>query len=98
MTWTYRIAKETIADKVRYRLVEAYLNDEGGIWGYTPHVDILQHIQYDDYDDDEQLREDIASVLNMVLGDSMQPMIDIDTFVATSSGFEEELEVIKSGN
>ena len=98
MTWAYRITKETVADKVKYEIVEAFMNDEGKIWGYTGHTDILAHIQHDSYDDDEQLREDIASVLNMVLGDSMKPMIDVDNFVAASSGFEEELEHIKSDN
>ena len=99
MTWGYRIAKEKDeAGDTHYQLVEAYMNDEGGIWGYTNHVDPLQHIQHDNYDDDEQVRDDILSTLMMVLSDIEKDFIDIDTFRAASSGFEEELEVIKSGN
>ena len=99
MTWSYRIAKKKdLEGKTRYSLVEAFMNDEGEIWGYTPHSDILQHIQHDDYDTDEDLRDDILSTIMLVLGDAEKDMIDEDTFVAASSGFEEELECIKGEN
>ena len=99
MTWCYRIAKKKdLAGVARYSLVEAYLNDDGEVWGYTGHQDILSHIQYDDYDDDEQVIEDIQSTLLRVMLDSGNDIIDIDTFEPASSGFEEELEAIKSEN
>jgi len=99
MTWAYRIAKKKdIEGKTRYSLVEAYMNEQGGIWGYTGHIDILQHIQHDAYDDDYQLLEDISSVLNLVLGDCLKPFIDEDTFIAAETDFDDELEAIKSDN
>ena len=98
MSWSYRIAKENVAGTTRYKLVEAFMNDQGEIWGYTNHTDILGHIQYDDYDDDEQVVDDIQTVLFRVLLDADKDIIDIDNFVAASSGFEEELKQIKKEN
>ena len=99
MTWAYRIAKKKDeAGDTHYSLVEAYMNDEGEIWGYTPHSDVLCHIQHDKYDDDEQVRDDVLSTLMLVLGDAEKEMIDEDTFVPADTGFGEELEAIKRDN
>jgi len=98
MTWQYRLSKQTVADKVRYKLVEAYLNDEGEVWGYTGHLDVLNHLQHDNYDDDEQVRDDVLTVLFSVMSDIELPIIDEDNFIGASTGFEEELEAIRSDN
>lgn len=97
MTWAYRIAKKKDSNgDTRYSLVEAFMNDEGEIWGYTNHVDILRHIQYDDYEGDAELVKELFSVLNLVMGDALKDIIDEDNFIAASTGFEEELEAIKN--
>ena len=92
MTWAYRIAKKKdLEGKTRYSLVEAFMNDEGEIWGYTPHSDILSHIQHDDFDDDADMIRELFNTLNLVMGDALKDMIDEDTFVAASSGFEDDI-------
>ena len=98
MTWGYRIAKETIEGKVRYSLVEAYKNDEGGIWGYTGHVDPFSYIQDDDFDSDDDLIDSLTTTLAHLISDIDKDFIDIDTFEPAASGFEDEIEAIKSDN
>ena len=98
MTWQYRIAKKTINDKVMYSLVEAYSNDEGGIWGYTDHVDPFCYIQDDDFDSDDDLIESLTTTLAHLISDIARDFIDVDNFVAAPSGFEQEIEAIKSDN
>jgi len=99
MSWSYKLAKKKDIEGIsRYMLVEAHHNDEGGIWGYTPHIDILQHIQHDDYDSDEEVKDSIVQTLCMVLSDTDGDVLDLDTFVPASHAFEDELEAIKSDN
>ena len=98
MTWAYRIAKQkNLAGRTHYQLVEAFMNNEGEIWGHTGHLDMLTHIQYE-YDDDEQVRDDILTLFLSMLKDIEEPFIDIDTIEYAESDFEDELEAIKSDN
>ena len=99
MTWAYRVAKKKdLEGKTHYSLVEAFMNEEGEIWGHTNHLDILSHIQHDDYDDDEDVRDDVLTTFLQMLKDIEDPFIDVDTFEYADSDFEEEIEAIKSDN
>ena len=99
MTWGYRIAKETIKGKVKYSLVEAYKNDEGGIWGYTGHIEPFSYIQEEDFESDDELIDSLTTTLAHLITDISRDFIGIDTFVAAPHGFDDdELEVIMSDN
>jgi len=99
MTWGYRISKKTVKGKVKYSLVEAYQNDEGGIWGYTGHVEPFSYIQEEDFESDDDLIDSLTTTLAHLIADMDKDFIDIDTFVAAPTGFDEDLmEVIRSDN
>ena len=96
MTWTYRVAKKKdLSGNTHYSLVEAFMNEEGEIWGHTEHLDVVSHIQHDEYNEDEDVRDDILTTFIRMLRDIEEPFIDIDTFEYADSGFEEELEQYK---
>ena len=100
MTWSYRIAKETIKGKVKYSLVEAYQNEEGGIWGYTNHTDTFGYIQHEEFDDDDDLIDSLTTTLAHLISDIDKPIIDIDNFEPDDTGFGDidDIEVVMSDN
>ena len=98
MSWAYRIAKKKKGKKTHYSLVEAFFNEEGGIWGFTGHLDALGHIQHEDYESDEDVRDCILNTLVSILRDVEEPFLDEDTFKFADPEFQEELEAIKSDN
>ena len=86
MSWHYSLAKETKEDKVVYSLIEVFTNDDGGIWGYTGHSDILgwieQEVDAEDEEDDvdEKIAASILSTLHLVSKDVLtRPILDLDT-------------------
>ena len=95
MTWKYSLAKKQEAGYTIYSVVEAFMNDDGSIWGVTSETDVLEGLQTDDLKSDDEAREHCMDVFKNVIGDLFGDVIDLDTFKFADPDFKGECEQLK---
>jgi len=95
MSWKYVLCKETtrqgFGDYVSYSLREAYMNDDGEIWGVTDnHCDPLDCLIDEGINTDEEASDLIIEQGIKVLFDIADGVIDLDTFVFARPDFMDD--------
>ena len=99
MSWHYNLAKQTDDDGyVEHLLIEVYLNEDGDIWGYTEHTDILGYLQGTSGTHEDVMDEVVETLIQVQRDVICRPLIDLDTLITVKPDFAEELEVILGDN
>ena len=100
MTWSYRVCKETYKrgkedSKVIYSVREAYMNEDGGIWGVTRGgVNLTSWIEDEvvaignEYESDSDIQEAVILCLFDVINDCLTDVLDLDNFEFADTDFD----------